>query len=198
MRHVKYSLAIASLLMSLPALSDDCFSFDEARIGSDEAYTRSFLDSCLAEKDDPAAQHNIGIFYYKGTAVGQDFKEAFSWLRKSAEGGNPDAAYMVGMMYLNGEGTVKDPAEAVRWQRKGAELGSPKSWFELGLYTLYGQNGMEKNVAEGLRLITKAAEAGFADAENQLGYMYVTGSGVAQDLRQAAVWYRKSADQVIL
>lgn len=43
MRHVKYSLAIASLLMSLPALSDDCFSFDEARIGSDEAYTRSFL-----------------------------------------------------------------------------------------------------------------------------------------------------------
>ena len=102
---------------------------------------------------------------------------------------------MVGMMYLNGEGTVKDPAEAVRWQRKGAELGSPKSWFELGLYTLYGQNGMEKNVAEGLRLITKAAEAGFADAENQLGYMYVTGSGVAQDLRQAAVWYRKSADQ---
>ena len=45
MRHVKYSLAIASLLMILPALSDDCFSFDEARIGSDEAYTRSFLDS---------------------------------------------------------------------------------------------------------------------------------------------------------
>ena len=41
----------------------------------------------------------------------------------------------------------------------------------------------------------KAAELGFADAQNNLGSMYVQGQGVPQDYAEAIKWYRKSAEQ---
>ena len=43
--------------------------------------------------------------------------------------------------------------------------------------------------------VQKAAEQGDADAQLLLGVMYNTGSGVAQDYKQAVAWYRKAAEQ---
>ena len=39
------------------------------------------------------------------------------------------------------------------------------------------------------------AEAGDADAQNNLGVMYNEGKGVEQDFKEAVKWYRKAADQ---
>lgn len=41
----------------------------------------------------------------------------------------------------------------------------------------------------------KAAGAGHAGAQFNLGSMHYSGEGVAQDFSQAAAWYRKAADQ---
>jgi len=41
----------------------------------------------------------------------------------------------------------------------------------------------------------KAAEQGFASAQNNLGLMYVAGSGVSQSAMQAFQWFRKAAEQ---
>ena len=43
--------------------------------------------------------------------------------------------------------------------------------------------------------VQKAAEQGNVDAQFVLGAMYVHGSEVAQDYKQAAAWYRKAAEQ---
>ena len=43
--------------------------------------------------------------------------------------------------------------------------------------------------------LTAMAEAGNADAQNNLGVMYEKGTGVAQDYAAAVSWYRKAADQ---
>ena len=39
------------------------------------------------------------------------------------------------------------------------------------------------------------AEKGHADARNNLGFMYQRGLGVAQDIHEAARWYRLAAEQ---
>ena len=39
------------------------------------------------------------------------------------------------------------------------------------------------------------AEQGNADAQQKLGYMYVTGQGVTQDYKEAAKWFRLAAHQ---
>ncbi len=41
----------------------------------------------------------------------------------------------------------------------------------------------------------KAAEQGLAEAQHDLGAMYLTGRGVAKDEVQAIAWYRKAAEQ---
>jgi hypothetical protein len=41
----------------------------------------------------------------------------------------------------------------------------------------------------------EAAEMGYAPAQAMLGMMYANGTGVAQDYKQAAVWWQKAADQ---
>ncbi len=43
--------------------------------------------------------------------------------------------------------------------------------------------------------VQKAAEQGDAMAQFNLGVMYNTGRGVAQDYKQAVAWFRKAAEQ---
>ena len=40
-----------------------------------------------------------------------------------------------------------------------------------------------------------SAEQGNADAQGNLGLIYVTGQGVTQDFKEAAKWYRLAAVQ---
>jgi tetratricopeptide (TPR) repeat protein len=49
--------------------------------------------------------------------------------------------------------------------------------------------------AEAVKYFGKAAEQGYAAAQNNLGYCYYFGEGVAQDYAKAVEWYRKAADQ---
>lgn len=44
-------------------------------------------------------------------------------------------------------------------------------------------------------LTTSLAKSGDAEAQNNLGLLYANGEGVAQDIKQAAEWYRKAAAQ---
>ncbi len=44
-------------------------------------------------------------------------------------------------------------------------------------------------------LYRRAAEQGDASAQNNLGHMYRTGQGVAQDYAEAVKWWRKAAEQ---
>ena len=54
--------------------------------------------------------------------------------------------------------------------------------------------GEEKTV-ETEKTIQERAEAGDAEAQNSLGWMYDTGVGVPQDYVEAMKWYRKDAEQ---
>ena len=44
-------------------------------------------------------------------------------------------------------------------------------------------------------LFRKAADQGFAEAENNLGVLYANGEGVKKDLKQAKKWFEKAAAQ---
>ena len=54
----------------------------------------------------------------------------------------------------------------------------------------YGQ-GVAQNYQQALAWYQKAANQGFADAQNNLGVMYANGKGVAKDYQQAKAWWQK-------
>jgi hypothetical protein len=132
--------------------------------------------------------------YHEGEGVAQDYAEALSWFRKSAEQGDARGQCSLGNSYAEGMGTQQDYAEAARWYRKAAEQGYAKGEFSLALMYYQGK-GVPQDYAEAVRWYRKAAEQGDSAAQNYLGFSYLKGHGVRQDNAEAARWYRKAADQ---
>ena len=147
-----------------------------------------------AEQGDAEAQHNLGVAYYKGEGVPQNFAEAMKWVRKSAEQGNAKAQSKLGWGYYSGEGVPKNEAEAVKWFRKAAEQGDAKAQFNLG-NAYYKGEGVFQNLAEAAKWFRKAAEQDVAEAQSNLALCYSKGEGVPQNLAEAVKWFRKAAEQ---
>lgn len=74
-----------------------------------------------------------------------------------------------------------------------AVTGHDKAQLKLGEMSLKGECG--KGVEEAVKWFTKAAEAGNAEAQINLGLLYFNGKGVTQSDGEAIKWYRKAAEQ---
>ncbi len=69
----------------------------------------------LARADDARAQYQLGLMYYRGEGLEQDFRKAFVWYRRAAERGDVDAQLNLGLMHARGQGTRQDFVEAFKW-----------------------------------------------------------------------------------
>ncbi len=68
---------------------------------------------------DAISELRLGLKYYKGEGVKQDFASAAKWLRLSAQQGNHTAQAILGYQYYSGAGVPRGP-------RRGASLGDPR------------------------------------------------------------------------
>ena len=82
---------------------------------------------------DASAQFNIGVMYYEGQGVQQDYNQAAGWYGKAAEQGDAKAQTNLGMMYEKGQGVPQGYSQAVAWYRKAAEQGSLVAQYNLGV-----------------------------------------------------------------
>jgi hypothetical protein len=77
--------------------------------------TRISDNATIADHSEADALFKLGQRYYHGQGVPQDFSEAASCYRKSAELGSSKAQLNLGALYENGEGVSKDRKEACFW-----------------------------------------------------------------------------------
>jgi len=88
-----------------------------------EKQTEDFQISDLsrkAEQGDAAAQYNLGMLYYEGHGVMQDYATARQWWEEAAAQGNAWARYRLGVLYNKGRGVPQDDATAREWFGKSA------------------------------------------------------------------------------
>ena len=102
------------------------------------------------------AQLNVGIMYYSGQGVPQDYGEAAKWYRLAAEQGNPTAQGNLGFMYYSGQGVLKDDGEAAKWYRLAAEQGNPTAQSNLASMYFSGQ-GVPQDYVQAYMWIDLAA-----------------------------------------
>ena len=89
----------------------------------------------------PPAQLQLGELYKTGQGVDQDFNQAQTWFRRSANGGNVLAMHRIGVLTARGEGGAPNPAEAVTWFEQAANFGLVDSQYNLGaIYHPTGEN----------------------------------------------------------
>jgi TPR repeat protein len=55
--------------------------------------------------------------------------------------------------------------------------------------------GVTQDYEEAVKWFRQAAEQGFAEGQNNLGWMYQNGLGVTKNVDEAVKWYKKSAEQ---
>jgi localization factor PodJL len=68
-----------------------------------------------AEAGDPAAMHNLALFYFRGEGGPSDAAAAGRWFRSAAQHGVVDSQYNLGLLYQSGSGVPKDLAQAYKW-----------------------------------------------------------------------------------
>lgn len=119
-----------------------------------------------------------------------DFEDAVSWYKKSAELNDSEAQYYLGCWYNN----TQDYHEAVKWFRMAAVQGFADAQFNLG-YCCENGHGVTQDYNEAAKWYRKAAEQGEAAAQFNLGTCYENGQGVTQDYNEAVNWYRLAAEQ---
>ena len=78
----------------------------------------------LAEQGDPEALSLLGILYYSGEGVKQDYDKALLYLNEAAEAGNTDAMVILSDMYANGKGVKTDIKKALEYLTKSAKGGN--------------------------------------------------------------------------
>jgi uncharacterized protein len=77
-----------------------------------------------ADQGDAKAQFSLGMMYYSGEGVPQDYKQAVKWYRKAADQGAAMAQFSLGWMYKEGKGVPQDYAQAYMWAYLAAAQGN--------------------------------------------------------------------------
>ena len=125
--------------------------------------------------------------------------DAVAWFEASAGRGDLVAQVNLGLMYLNGEhGVARDLAKAKQWLSLAAQNGDVNAAYLLAMAILESEGERSKRRVR--MLLTRAAAAGHAEAQRQLGLMlwHDEKCGSADDKlqrRQGAQWLAKAAAQ---
>jgi len=154
---------------------------------------------------------HLGNFYLD--VMGNE-KEGEQWIRRAAEQGLPGAQWELGEMYFRGQGVPKDKTEEWKWLFKAGEHAAWAQSNIANMYMLSDGPLDEKEInkclkpgtwtqycelgpvyVEAAKWYRKAADQGYAEAQDQLGQMYAAGEGVKQDYTEAIKWFRKAANQ---
>ena len=158
----------------------------------------------LAQKNDPDAQYQLAIMYYRGKGIKCNWEEASKWFHESARNGHIEAQYMLGHLYEKGEHGVvrKDLSVSIEYYTKAAKQGHIKALYRASIILNKGYKipnlGVVRNndtAKEWVQKILTAAENGNAEALTCLGNMYYNGEWVNRNQQKAIINYRKAAEK---
>jgi TPR repeat protein len=138
-----------------------------------------------SEAGDASAMSWLGYMCSQGIEVPADLDAARLWFSKSAEAGDAFGQHTYASVFLVKAGEY---AEADRWLRKASEQGFEASNRYLQEWDAHNL-AAAKRYSEALPTFEKLAEDGSAWAHHWLGYMYLTGRGVAKNPGQAVLHY---------
>ncbi len=102
---MKYAVLIAVVFFTAiqPARADKFYDGLVAYNAGDYAATERIWRP-LAEQENGKAQSGLGLLYYRGLSVGQDYAQAREWFWKAAGHGVVQAQMFLSMIYYYGNG----------------------------------------------------------------------------------------------
>jgi len=121
-----------------------------------------------AEGGDAGAAYAVGLFYEFGWGCPKDDTEALKWYQRAAEQDNPIAQVKVGAFDEAGLIVPRDRSQAQNWFQRAAATGNPSVFLQIGGVYENGWEGVPKNIWEAKKWYQKAADQGYAEAQQKL------------------------------
>ncbi len=146
-----------------------------------------------AEKGNPVALRNLGLFFLSGEGVKPDDAEGYKRLLAAAQKKDVEAQWTVGVLLLSGRGVAKDEASAAGWFKAAADAGDLLARRALGRMKETGR-GVSVDLKEAAKLYRLAADAGDAWSRTALGRMNEDGRGMPRNLKEARTLYEAAGD----
>jgi TPR repeat protein/S1-C subfamily serine protease len=144
-----------------------------------------------AEKGEPAAQNQIGIWLANGSnGYPKDEVNALAWFKVAAEQKNAAAMRSLGIFNESGLGGItQDYLVALDWYKKSGELGYMPGMTSAGRMYAMGR-GVSADGAEALRWLRRAAAGNNYEAFQWIAYVYEMGrGGTPRNPVMAYAWY---------
>lgn len=133
--------------------------------------------------------NELGKKYYTGNGCQIDLNKAFNCFIKSTELGNDKAMCNVAMCYIRGNGVEKNINLASKYYKMAADKGNVKAMYGYANICL---DDDVRDFKDGIEYLTKAANAGLADAQYSLGVCYYKGYGVNLNYNYSLEWINKA------
>lgn len=122
----------------------------------------------------------------------KDYASALKFYTQATEAGDMTAQAALGRMYLFGLGVAQNKDKGLQLLFDSAKTDNV---LALKIYAAFMIAGQHKDYEKALFFLRRAADQGDAEAQDEVGSFYATGSGVPEDDTEAVKWFRKSAEQ---
>lgn len=174
---------------------------------------RRVRDSVLKATGNEQEPHTYGSlpgkpYFFAGesqssnTLTGSEQRKAWGSLAPDQEAqmvalaDDGDTRALIGLAYmrLNPEEANYDPKRAIELLERAAKSGDAEAQYELA--TLYEKGiGVAQDVKKAIGLFHQSADANYADAINDLGFLhYQGGLGIIRDRKRAREYFGRAAD----
>lgn len=163
---------------------------DGVSVEQDYSKAAKYL-SLASNQGEQEARTALAYLYENGLGVAKDEVKAFKMYRTAARGGSVNAMFHTGVGYEFGTGTPVDIPKAKEWYLKGAQAGDAFAMERLGHLTF------QDDPEAGFEWFLQAAMNGVPTAMGTVGFCYLGGTGVKEDLTEARKWLKMAADNDI-
>lgn len=120
-----------------------------------------------AELGHKEAKSALALYYMEGIGVDRDVEKALKLFEDCYYHREGRAMWTAGRLYEEGTVVPQSYETAAMWYRRGEELDHWLSCYKLGMFYSEGK-GVQKDLAEAIRLLRKAAELGAPEARIKL------------------------------
>ena len=150
-----------------------------------------------AKNGDPEAQYQLGLAFVNFSQI-QGSPQAHGWLERAAAQGHAEAMFTLAQQYYD------EPRTSQRWLEKAAKAGHADAMYRLGLDLAVGDadtamlNSLDPAYKlkplppSALKWWKAAAELDHLEALDSLGWHYLSGKRVAQDIPLAPHYLEKA------
>jgi hypothetical protein len=178
------------------AMMDVCQRYFDTKDCCNNEQVMKYL-SILSEDNNKRAMLLLGIMFYSGLGVQQNYKEAAKWYEKAADGLEPYGLCNLGYCYSYGRDMDVDHAKAYDCFSKSAYLGNANAMYKLGDMFFYG-NHVDEDKKAAFYWYNEALNRGRNDNEVEpnvkyrLGRCYLHGYGTEKNILLAMKFLQDS------